>query len=338
MHHFCTPERKGSETKSQFLEKTQIHTQIPFTEDMTSFAEGAQPFVCGGTSAMFASFVIHPIDLTKVRMQLLTPVNGKVPSPWSVFMNVAKTEGIKGIYAGLSASLTRQATYGTARIGLHRVVSNQFKALNGGESIPFYLKALSGSLSGAMAVCVGTPFDVSLVRMQNDGAKPAAERRGYTGVFNALLRIVKEEGVLSLWKGLTPNILRGISMNVGMMACYDQAKEMIQIFTKDPDPKVPSLNTKLGSAAAAGFCCAFFSLPFDMVKSRLMNQKVDVETGKFPYKGVLDCGVKIARHEGVLAFWRGFSAYYFRCAPHAMVILLSIESVTHAYRSAFNIE
>ena len=303
-----------------------------------SFAEAAQPFVCGGSSAMFASFCIHPVDLVKVRMQLLTPTNGKVPSPFSVLSNVVKTEGIPGAYAGLSASLTRQATYGTARIGLHRVVSNKLQEYNAGAPIPFYQKALSGMVSGAMAVCIGTPFDVALVRMQNDGSRPPAERRGYTNVFNALSRVAKEEGVTSLWKGLSPNILRGMSMNVGMMACYDQAKQTIQLITKDPDPTIPSLQTKLGSAATAGFCCAFLSLPFDMIKSRLMNQIPDPSTGKMPYSGIVDCTSKIARQEGVAAFWRGFSAYYGRCAPHAMIILLSIETVTSFYRSACGLE
>ena len=181
-------------------------------------------------------------------------------------------------------------------------------------------------------------FDVALVRMQNDGSRPPAERRGYSNVFNALGRIASEEGVASLWKGLAPNILRGMSMNVGMMACYDQAKQMIQQITKDPDPTVPSLQTKLGSAATAGFCCAFLSLPFDMIKSRLMNQVINPSTGKMPYSGVSDCALQIARNEGVTTFWRGFSAYYGRCAPHAMIILLSIESVTQFYRKLAGIE
>ena len=95
-------------------------------------------------------------------------------------------------------------------------------SFNEGQAIPFYQKALSGITSGAIAVCIGTPFDVALVRMQNDGSRPAAERRGYRNVFDALLRISREEGLPKLWRGLAPNILRGMSMNVGMMACYDE--------------------------------------------------------------------------------------------------------------------
>lgn len=123
-------------------------------------------------------------------------------------------------------------------------------------------------------------------------------------------------------------------MNVGMMACYDQAKEVIANILGDPMTNGPSLPTRLAASATAGFTAALFSLPFDLVKSRLMAQKPNPLTGEMPYKGVVDCAIKIARGEGPLGFFSGFSAYYGRCAPHAMIILLSIESITNAYRKA----
>eukprot|EP00541_Cyclophora_tenuis_P018939 CAMPEP_0116563090 /NCGR_PEP_ID=MMETSP0397-20121206/12532_1 /TAXON_ID=216820 /ORGANISM="Cyclophora tenuis, Strain ECT3854" /LENGTH=192 /DNA_ID=CAMNT_0004089479 /DNA_START=42 /DNA_END=620 /DNA_ORIENTATION=+ len=186
--------------------------------------------------------------------------------------------------------------------------------------------------SGSIAVCIGTPFDIALVRLQADSMAPEKERRNYKNVFDALFRTTTEEGVGALFKGLLPNILRGMAMNVGMLACYDQAKEVTARVLNDPMTDGPSLPTKLGSAAIAGFTAAFFSLPFDLVKSRLMNQKPDVDTGKLPYRGVMDCAVKIAQREGPLGFYGGFAAYYGRCAPHAMIILLSIESITSFYR------
>lgn len=204
--------------------------------------------------------------------------------------------------------------------------------LNKGAEIPFWQKACSGLLSGAIAVCIGTPFDVALVRMQADGSKPLEMRRNYTSVVDALQRIAAKEGLAGLWTGLAPNILRGMSMNVGMLACYDEAKEMVIKITKQPD----ALSTKLASSAIAGFCCAFLSLPFDMMKSRLQNMSPNAN-GQFPYKGVGDCGLKIIRNEGFFALWTGFGAYYGRCAPHAMIILLSAEAITSAYRNAFGL-
>ncbi|CAN0324977.1 unnamed protein product [Discosporangium mesarthrocarpum] len=56
-----------------------------------------------------------------------------------------------------------------------------------------------------------------------------------------------------------------------------------------------------------------------------------------PYTGLADCALHILRKEGPLAFWTGFTAYYGRCAPHAMIILLSIESITAAYQDLFRL-
>lgn len=52
--------------------------------------------------------------------------------------------------------------------------------------------------------------------------KPLEARRNYRGVLNALVRIAREEGAATLYSGLAPNVFRGMSMNMGMMACYDQ--------------------------------------------------------------------------------------------------------------------
>lgn len=297
-------------------------------------AEALQPFICGGSAACFASSVIHPIDLTKVRMQLAREV-GKEPQAMALVKETIKNEGFKGMYSGLSAALTRQATYGSARIGLHRTFSNKLKELNGGGDIPFWQKSISGMAGGAIAVCIGTPFDVALVRMQADGIKPADQRRNYKHVFDAFSRVVKEEGLITLWTGLAPNILRGMSMNVGMMACYDQAKEMIvENITKDPD----TLLTRILSAAVGGFCCAFMSLPFDMIKSRLQNMRADPKTGLMPYNGVSHCISRIVAEEGFVALWTGFSAYYLRCAPHAMIILMTAETIKKQYTKSFGLE
>ena len=78
-------------------------------------------------------------------------------------------------------------------------------------------------------------------------------------------------------------------------------------------------------------------MPFDLIKSRLMAQKADPVTNKLPYSGVTDCAMQIIKKEGPMGFFTGFSAYYGRCAPHAMIILLSIESITQAYKNAFGL-
>eukprot|EP00557_Chaetoceros_sp_GSL56_P008807 CAMPEP_0176498800 /NCGR_PEP_ID=MMETSP0200_2-20121128/12546_1 /TAXON_ID=947934 /ORGANISM="Chaetoceros sp., Strain GSL56" /LENGTH=56 /DNA_ID=CAMNT_0017897095 /DNA_START=120 /DNA_END=287 /DNA_ORIENTATION=+ len=41
----------------------------------SAFVKAAEPFACGGAAATFASCVIHPMDLAKVRMQLYGQLN-----------------------------------------------------------------------------------------------------------------------------------------------------------------------------------------------------------------------------------------------------------------------
>lgn len=83
-----------------------------------------------------------------------------------------------------------------------------------------------GMTAGGVASIVGTPCDVALVRMQADSMVPAAQRRNYTGIFDALRRIVREEGVAKLWRGAAPTVVRAVFLNAALLATNDQMKEV----------------------------------------------------------------------------------------------------------------
>lgn len=302
-----------------------------------TIAKSLEPYVCGGTAATFGSCCIHPIDLAKVRMQIYGQVNPGKPIPGfpTIIKNMVASDGVPSLYRGVDAAIGRQMVYGTARIGLHTKFSGMLVEKNNGQPISFVQKALSGMLSGAIAVSIGSPFDIALVRLQSDGMAKPEDRRNYKNVVDALFRTAREEGFGALYHGVAPNILRGMSMNVGMMSCNDQFQEMYAGLLGDPMENGPRLPTRILASLSAGFTAALFSMPFDLIKSRLMAQRPDPLTGEMPYKGVVDCVSKMVKTEGPLGFYNGFSAYYGRCAPHAMIVLLSKDSITKAYRNAF---
>lgn len=60
------------------------------------------------------------MDLIKNRMQLMKGA----PTVGGVIKNVVQNEGILGFYGGLSASILRQATYTTARLGVYNVLED----------------------------------------------------------------------------------------------------------------------------------------------------------------------------------------------------------------------
>ncbi|CAH1435883.1 unnamed protein product [Lactuca virosa] len=54
------------------------------------------------------------------------------------------------------------------------------------------------------------------------------QRSNYTNAFHALYRITADEGVLALWKGVGPTVVRAMALNMGMLASYDQSVEFFK--------------------------------------------------------------------------------------------------------------
>ena len=58
-----------------------------------------------------------------------------------------------------------------------------------------------GAAAGAIAAAIGNPADLVMVRMQADGMLPHEQRRHYRHAGDALVRTVRQEGLLALWRG-----------------------------------------------------------------------------------------------------------------------------------------
>jgi solute carrier family 25 oxoglutarate transporter 11 len=85
--------------------------------------------------------------------------------------HIAKSDGPRGLYAGLSAALARQLSYGTMRIGMFEWLRD---ATYQGpvDDMGVAHKLAIGLVSGAVAAVSCCPVEVSLVRMQADSAAP----------------------------------------------------------------------------------------------------------------------------------------------------------------------
>lgn len=275
------------------------------------FWKAAKPFINGGLSGMLATCIIQPIDMVKVRIQL-----GATASPFGVASGIIKEEGFGALYKGLSAGLLRQATYTTARLGIFNSLSEYLKEANKGQNIPLWQKAAAGLTAGGLGALVGSPADLTLIRMQADATLPVEKRRGYKNVGDALVRIVKEEGVKGLFTGATPTVVRAMALNMGMLASNDQAKEMLEAAGLEKGSNA----VVLGGATIAGFFASACSLPFDFVKTRIQKME-KLPDGTFPYKSPVDCALKTLRTEGPLKFYTGFPTYFVRIGPHVVFTL-----------------
>ena len=106
------------------------------------------------------------------------------------------------MYRGLTASLLREASYSSTRIGLYDL----FKELLGHDpaapaSTPFWKRLASGLASGAVGAALANPTDLVKVRMQAF-SRPGASR--YRHTLDAFRSILREGGVRALWIAWCP--------------------------------------------------------------------------------------------------------------------------------------
>ena len=90
------------------------------------------------------------------------------------------------------------------------------------QPLPLWQKAAAGLVAGAVGAVVGSPADLTLVRMQADTTLPEHQQRQYRGIADAFLRISREEGLQGLYRGVGPNIARAMALNMGMLASNDE--------------------------------------------------------------------------------------------------------------------
>lgn len=125
------------------------------------------------------------------------------------------------------------------------------------QNIEFAKRAVASLSAGGMAVMIGNQADLALIQMQSDGLKPVAERKNFKSVIDALSSIVKNEGVLRLWAGAAPTVVRAMAFNFGQLAFFSEAKS--QLKSTSLYPKAQTLT----ASAVASFFASALSLPFD---------------------------------------------------------------------------
>lgn len=283
-------------------------------------------FLFGGSAGMAATIFVQPLDLVKNRMQLSGMGGGQkqYKTSFHALTTILKNEGLSGIYTGLSAGLLRQATYTTTRLGIYSSLFDMFS--KDGKPPNFFTKALIGVTAGGIGAFVGTPAEVALIRMTADGRLPAAERRGYKNVFNALTRIISEEGLFTLWRGCIPTVGRAMVVNAAQLASYSQAKQILLSSNYFSE----GLFLHFVASMISGLITTAASMPVDIAKTRIQNMKMI--DGKPEFKGAIDVLSKVVRQEGFFSLWKGFTPYYARLGPHTVLTFIFLEQMNKAYK------
>ncbi|KAH9027279.1 dicarboxylic acid transporter [Lactarius hengduanensis] len=260
------------------------------------------PFWLGGVAATIAASITHPLDLTKVRLQ----ASGDKRMIESIQKTV-RTAGVRGLFDGISGTWMRQMSYSLCRFWAY----DESKKIVGatGANPPAWKLALAGSMAGGIAGFVGNPG--------GDFAKAPEKRFNYKHCFDALFRMVREEGASSLARGLGPNVFRAILMNASQLASYDffKAELLKTAYFED------NIYCHFTASFAAGTVATTVCSPADVLKSRIMNAS---GPGSSSTLGVIRQSMKA---EGPGFMFKGWVPAWSRLQPTTILIFLTFEQL-----------
>ena len=216
------------------LIKTRLHVQ----DHQSSTSSAAAPAVAGGSSGgssrngqpAAAAATAAP---TRPPGEAATAVRRRLPyyrGLVDAFRTIARIEGLAGFYQGLLPNLVGN----TASWSVYMYAYSRCKTAFGSELQGSRLYIASATTAGAMTTLLLHPVFTVKTRLQlqlrvAEGRRlegsllPAAQRDNYTGSVNAIRRMIAEEGVLSLYRGLGPSMLLVSHGSIQFLA-YEQAK------------------------------------------------------------------------------------------------------------------
>lgn len=201
-------------------------------EDL-SFVDNA---TAGSLAAFLSSFTLCPTELVKCRLQALNEVKQAASKsckssdaasklkdkigPFQLTKQILKQEGIPGLFRGLTSTIAREMPGYFFFFGSYEV-SRELLA-NEGESkddIGALKTMLAGGIGGCTFWLFIFPADVIKSRIQVTGSKDP--------LIKVFLQIFKQEGVLALYNGLKPTLVRTIPATGALFLVFENTKKIL---------------------------------------------------------------------------------------------------------------
>ncbi|XP_071450726.1 mitochondrial thiamine pyrophosphate carrier-like [Hetaerina americana] len=191
-------------------------------------------FSCGSLSGAIATLVSFPIDV--VRTRLVAQGEPKLYRGMShAVITMYTTEGVGSFFRGLTPAVLQTAPLIGAQFGLYNFFIKtwghcKWGSTNGGDKplwSPIVGTLGSGALAGLASKTLVYPLDLIKKRLQIRGFEKSRESFGkvvvYKGLWDCLSSTVREEGLMSLYKGFSPSMLKAASTSAFHFAFYEFA-------------------------------------------------------------------------------------------------------------------
>ncbi|XP_062958373.1 kidney mitochondrial carrier protein 1 isoform X2 [Cynocephalus volans] len=288
---------------------------------MSMSAVNWKPFVYGGLASITAECGTFPIDLTKTRLQIQGQTNDanfkeiRYRGMLHALVRIGREEGLKALYSGIAPAMLRQASYGTIKIGTYQSLKRLFVECPEDETLP--MNVVCGILSGVISSSIANPTDVLKIRMQ------AQNNTIQGGMIGNFINIYQQEGTRGLWKGVSLTAQRAAIVVGVELPVYDITKKHLILSGLMGD----TVCTHFLSSFTCGLAGALASNPVDVVRTRMMNQRVLRDGSCSGYTGTLDCLLQTWKNEGFFALYKGFWPNWLRLGPWNIIFFVTYEQL-----------
>ncbi|XP_051163373.1 ADP,ATP carrier protein 2 [Leptopilina boulardi] len=174
------------------------------------------------------------------------------------------------------------------------------------DPVAFAKDFIAGGVSAAISKTAVAPIErVKLLLQVQHISKQIAEDQRYKGMIDCFVRIPKEQGFRSFWRGNFANVIRYFPTQALNFAFKDKYK---QVFLGGVDKNTQFFRYFLGNLAsggAAGATSLCFVYPLDFARTRLAAD-VGKGAGEREFSGLGNCLTKIFKADGIGGLYKGF--------------------------------
>ncbi|KAJ3807383.1 mitochondrial carrier [Lentinula novae-zelandiae] len=171
----------------------------------------------------------------------------------------------------------------------------------------FAIDFMMGGVSAAVSKTAAAPIEriKLLIQNQDEMIKQGRLSHPYKGISDAFKRTSADEGVLSLWRGNTANVIRYFPTQALNFAFKDYFKSLFGFKKNEGYWKWFAGN--IASGAGAGASSLLFVYSLDYARTRLANDAKSAKGGgDRQFNGLVDVYRKTIASDGVAGLYRGF--------------------------------
>jgi len=283
-------------------------------------------FAAGAVAGVSEILVMYPLDVVKTRVQLQTgkgvgddAYNGMV----DCFRKIIKNEGFSRLYRGISAPIMMEAPKRATKFAANDEWGKVWRNAFGIPKMNQSLSILTGASAGATEAFVVVPFELVKIRMQDK-----ANAHKYNGLVDCVQKVVRQEGILTLYQGLESTMWRHILWNAGYFGCIFQVRGLMPAATD----KSGQIRNDIVSGTVGGTVGTILNTPMDVVKSRIQNSpKVPGQIPK--YNWAWPALGTVMKEEGFSALYKGFLPKVLRLGPGGGILLVVFTGMMDFFRN-----